>query len=130
MRVVFDTNVVVAGLVAEGLCREIVEIHLPQHTALLSPWLWEELVTKLREKFDLGLDELPLLHIYRRHALWVEAAALEQPACRDPDDDWVLATAVAGEAEVIVTGDGDLLDLRSYRGIAILSPRAFLERLS
>jgi len=55
---------------------------------------------------------------------------VEQPACRDPDDDWVLATAVAGEAEVIVTGDGDLLDLRSYRGIAILSPRAFLERLS
>ncbi|MGH9363221.1 MAG: putative toxin-antitoxin system toxin component, PIN family [Thermoanaerobaculia bacterium] len=130
MRVVFDTNVVVAGVVAEGLCREIVEIHLPQHTAVLSHQLWDELVAKLREKFDLGLDELPLLHLYRRYALWVEATALEQPACRDPDDDWVLSTAMAGEAEAIVTGDADLLDLRSYRGIAILSPRAFLERIS
>ena len=108
MRVVFDTNVVVAGVVAEGLCREIVEIHLPQHLAVLSRQLWDELVGKLREKFDLELEE---------------------PACRDPDDDWVLATAVAGEAEIIVTGDGDLLDLGGFRGIAILSPRGFLERL-
>lgn len=67
--------------------------------------------------------------VYRRHATWVEATGLEEPACRDPDDDWVLATAVAGEAEVIVTGDADLLDLRTYRGIAILSPRGFLEHL-
>jgi putative PIN family toxin of toxin-antitoxin system len=127
--VVFDTSVVVAGVVAEGLCREIVEIQLPQHLAVLSRRLWDELVTKLREKFDLELDELPLLHLYRRHAVWVEAPPLEEPACRDPDDDWVLATAVAGEAEVIVTGDGDLLDLGGFRGIAILSPRGFLERL-
>ena len=129
MRIVFDTNVVVAGVVAEGLCHEIVEIHLPQHVAILSRQLWDELVTKLREKFDLELEELPLLHLYRRHATWVEATALEKPACRDPDDDWVLATAVAGEAEVIVTGDADLLDLLAFRGIAILSPRGFLERL-
>jgi predicted nucleic acid-binding protein len=36
VRVVFDTNVVVAGIVAEGLCREILEIHLPEHEAVLS----------------------------------------------------------------------------------------------
>ena len=36
MRVVFDTNVIVAGLVAEGLCREVVEMHLPEHTPILS----------------------------------------------------------------------------------------------
>jgi uncharacterized protein len=129
LRVVFDTNVVVAGLVAQGLCREILENHLPEHEAVLSRPLWDELVTKLREKFDLGLDELPLLHLYRRQAIWVEAQALAEPTCRDPDDDWVLATAVAGEAEAIVTGDDDLLVLRGFRGIAILTPREFLERL-
>ena len=128
MRVVFDTNVIVAGLVAEGLCREVVEMHLPEHTAILSSALWDELVEKLRQKFDFTIDDLPLLHLYRRHATWVEARPLDEPVCRDPDDDSVLATALAGEAEAIVTGDADLLSLQAFRGIAILSPRQFVER--
>ena len=42
-----------AGIVAEGLCHEIVETHIPQHTPILSQPLWDGLVAKLREKFDL-----------------------------------------------------------------------------
>lgn len=126
MRIVFDTNVVVAGIVADGLCREIIESHLPEHDAILSPALWQELLDKLQSKFQLTPDELPILHLYQRHALWCEPVALDPPACRDPDDDWVLATAIAGQAEVIVTGDDDLLCLRSFQGIAILSPRQFI----
>ncbi len=129
MRAVFDTNVIVAGIVAEGLCHEIVETHIPQHIPILSQPLWDELVAKLRGKFDLEADELPVLSLYRRHATWVDPRPLETPVCRDPDDDWVLATAVAGEADVIVTGDEDLLTLRHHQGIAILKPRRFLERL-
>jgi uncharacterized protein len=49
--------------------------------------------------------------------------------CRDETDDVVLATAVAAEADAIVTGDQDLLVLGSYEGIDIVSPRSFLERL-
>jgi putative PIN family toxin of toxin-antitoxin system len=129
VRIVFDTNVIVAGIVAEGLCREIVEDHIPAHTPILSQRLWDELVEKLQTKFDLNPDDLPVLGLYRRHATWVEPAELQPPVCRDPDDDWVLATALAGEAESIVSGDDDLLVLRRYRGVAILSPRRFLERL-
>lgn len=55
---------------------------------------------------------------------------MTEPVCRDPYDDWVLATALAGEAEMIATGDDDLLVLEALRGIVILSPREFLERLS
>ena len=127
MRVVFDTNVIVAGLVAEGLCHEVIEAHLPAHTPILSAVLWEELVAVLRQKFGLRPDDLPLLHLYHRHAEWCEPRPLGRPVCRDPDDDWVLATAVAGRADVIVTGDADLLKLRTFRGTAIVSPRQFLE---
>ena len=130
MTIVFDTNVIVAGLVVEGLCREVVEIHLPDHTPILSRALWDELVEKLRDKFALTPDDLPLLALYRRHATWVEPLPLERPACRGPDDNWVLATAVAGQAEAIVTGDGDLLALSAYRGVAIMSPRQLIERLT
>ena len=48
MKLVFDTNVVVAGIVAEGLCREILEILVPEHDAILSQVLWDELVATLR----------------------------------------------------------------------------------
>lgn len=130
MRIVLDTNVVVAGIVAEGLCREIVETLLPEHRPILSSPLWGELVEKLKEKFGLDADALPVLTLYRRHATWVEASPLEEPVCRDPDDDWVLATAVTGEAEVIVTGDDDLLSLEEHAGIVILTPRAFIGKLS
>lgn len=57
MKVVFDTNVVVAGIVAEGLCREILETHMPEHEAILASVLWDELVEKLRRKFGLAPDD-------------------------------------------------------------------------
>jgi putative PIN family toxin of toxin-antitoxin system len=120
--------VIVAGIVAEGLCREILEIHVPEHTAILSEVLWDELVSTLRRKFGLAPDDLPILALYKRHADWCQPAKLAEAVCPDPDDDWVLATALAGEAELIVTGDADLLTLVAYSGIAVLSPRQFLAR--
>jgi putative PIN family toxin of toxin-antitoxin system len=130
LRVVFDTNALVAGVVAEGLCREIVETRLPDHAPILSAPLWEELVDKLEEKFDLHREDLPVLHLYRGLATWVDAPPLEPPVCRDPDDDAVLSTAVRGVAELIVTGDDDLLSLSSFRGVPIVTPRQFLERIA
>jgi putative PIN family toxin of toxin-antitoxin system len=126
---VFDTNVIVAGLVAEGLCRELIETHLPEHVAILADPLWEELVEKLRSKFNLVPEEVPFLGLYRRHAEWVQAQPLPKPVCRDADDDWVLAAALAGGAEMIVTGDPDLLVLGTHQGIGIVSPRQFIERI-
>lgn len=128
MRVVFDTNVVVAGLVAEGLCREILEIHIPEHMPILSEVLWDELVSTLRRKFGLTPDELPFLALYRQHSEWVDPPELAEPVCRDRDDDWVLATAVAGNAEAIVSGDADLLSLGSYSNVELFSPRQFVAR--
>jgi uncharacterized protein len=128
VRVVFDTNVVVAGIVAEGLCREILEIHVPEHEAVLSQPLWNELLTTLKRKFGLTADNLPVLLLYRQHAKWCEPAKLPDPLCRDPDDDLVLATALAGGAEVIVTGDADLLTIGSYSGVELISPREFVAR--
>ncbi len=128
MRVVFDTNVVVAGIVAEGLCREILEIHVPEHSAILSQVLWDELVVTLRKKFGLTPEDLPILALYRQHAAWCDPAKLAEAVCRDPDDDWVLATALAGDADAIVSGDADLLTLASYSGIEMLSPRQFVSR--
>jgi hypothetical protein len=54
----------------------------------------------------------------------------EVKVCSDPEDDKFLATAVGGKADYLVTGDvGDLLHLREYKGVAIVSPREFISRL-
>ena len=65
----------------------------------------------------------------RQQIRLVEPVTLDVPVCRDPDDDLVLATAIAAQAEIIVTGADDLLVLERHAGIAILSPRRFLQRL-
>ena len=58
-----------------------------------------------------------------------EVAPLFEEICRDPDDDMVLATAIAAQADLILTGDEDLLVLAEHGGIRILSPRQFVELL-
>ncbi len=54
---------------------------------------------------------------------------LAQPVCRDPDDDAVLALGVAASVDFIVSGDRDLLTLKSFQGIAILTPAEALQRI-
>jgi putative PIN family toxin of toxin-antitoxin system len=67
-----------------------------------------------------------LLKAYRERSTLVRPVALPHPVRRDRDDDKVLATAVAGRADIILTGDDDLLVLANYEGIRILSPRQFV----
>lgn len=129
MKLVLDTNVLLAAVLADGLCRDLVTKRIRAHELLTSERLLDELAEQLRDRFKVDPDEVPFLTAYRERATLVAAPPLPQPVCRDPDDDWVLATAVAGRADVMITGDQDLLVLGQHAGIAILSPRRFLELL-
>jgi putative PIN family toxin of toxin-antitoxin system len=127
VKVVCDTNVLVAGVVADGLCRDIVKRRLPRVDLVTSRVLLDELARTLRRKFGTNPADVPLVAAYRERATIVRPVPLPQPVCRDRDDDAVLATAVAGDADVILTGDEDLLVLGEYQGIRILTPRRFVE---
>ncbi len=69
------------------------------------------------------------LNLYRAGSSLVVPEALPAPICREAADDVVLATALAAGADAIVSGDQDLLVLRSYERIRIISPRSLLEEL-
>ncbi len=129
MRLVIDTNVFIASAVADGFCRDLVRIRLRPHAIITSEPLLEELRRTLRTKFKADPDKLPLVAALCEEAEIVTPVSLGERVCRDKDDDVVLATAVAGRAAVIVTGDDDLLALKKFRDIRILSPRQFLELL-
>ena len=130
MIVVLDTNVIVAAMVAKGLCHEVVVRGLGSCTVVTSQPLLDELEHTLQTKFALGPASRAFLEQLRVRVRIVEPAPLEAPVSRDADDDGVLATAVAAGAALIVTGDQDLLVIGRYHGIDIVSPRDFLKRLS
>lgn len=130
MIVVFDTNVIVAALVAKGLCHEVVVRGLGAGTVITSTALLDELTDTLGAKFSLGPAATAFLEQWRLRVHLVDAKPLASPVSRDADDDVVLATAVAGGASVIVTGDQDLLVLGRFHDIDIIPPREFLKRLA
>ena len=129
MTVVLDTNVLVAALVAKGLCLEVVLRTVRMRCLASSVVLLEELETTLQEKFEITPRVASFLELFRSQVRLVEPFALPTAICRDPDDDVVLGTALAAGADIIVTGDKDLLVLDTYEGIRIRSPRQFLKGL-
>lgn len=126
MRVVFDTNVLISAVVSDGLCRVLLNHTLHLHSLILSDFILHELREKVRGKFRFSPDRIATISsMILEEAVLVDAIPLEQPVCRDPDDDWILATALAGNADCLVTGDKDLLVLKEFQGIPILSPSEF-----
>lgn len=130
MRLVVDTNVLLSAILRDGACRELVRTQLLPHELFVSKGLLDELEEKLRKKFRRDPVDVPLVDAYRRRAQRVRVEPLPAPVCRDPDDDLVLATAIAARADAIITGDNDLVSMGSHEGIVIVTPRAFLSGLA
>jgi putative PIN family toxin of toxin-antitoxin system len=129
VRVIVDTNVLLAGLFWQGPPHQLLErLRSGTLTLVSSPALLMELADVLgRAKFDAiltrsGVSGERTLAAVRQLVEVFEPPPLPQRVCRDPDDDGVLALALFAQAELIVSGDADLLALGSYQGIPIVSP--------
>jgi len=133
-RVILDTSVLVSSLLYGGVPREIVQRAETGHHLILSPALVDELSATLRkprfEKFALTDATITALTTrLRRTGEVVDELADVSAFAADPNDTHLLALAVTGRADYLVTGDKALLDLGSYEGTRIVSPRAFLDVL-
>lgn len=134
MRLVLDTNVVLASIISPaGVCSRVLELVLEgAATAICSAGLEEEYREVLnREKFaylrtTTALDPAIIIDALIRSAEIVAVSEIAPVVGRDPADDHVIACAVAGGADFIVSGDKHLLDLETWEGIEILRPRAML----
>lgn len=130
MRLVADTNVVVSGLLWLGNPGRILEAAaVGQVTIYTSPVLLSELAATLKTpklvrpilRSGLALDDL--LGRYLNVAIVVQPASVPEIIPNDPDDDHVLACALAANAEMIITGDKHLHSLGGeYQGIRIIAP--------
>jgi len=129
-RVIVDTNLLISRLLVPHSVAGRVVSRLIKITRLLvsEDTLAELAQTISRDKFNPYVsleDRQEFFRLYARLAEWVPISSTVR-VCRDPNDDKFLELAVDGQAQMVVTGDKDLLGLSQYRGIEILTPAAVL----
>ncbi len=129
MRIFLDTNVLVSAYAARGICADLVRFILAEHELMTGEVNLEELRRVLLERFAAPLEQVDAIESELRAETVVPRPA--EPASvrvRDPDDAWVLASALNGGADLLVTGDRDLLDVAGQVSIPVVDPRGCWDR--
>jgi uncharacterized protein len=127
VRVLLDSSVLIAAHISRaGVCAELLDDVLMDHQLVVSDFILDEVVRKLREKFHFPARQVASVRSALAAAAdCVTPADIPADRCRDAADLPVLGTAAAGKVDVLVTVDKDLLVLLSFDGIAIVKPGGF-----
>ncbi len=130
MKVFLDTNVLVSAFTARGLCADLLRFLLAEHDVMTGEVNLVELRRVLTEHFRASDRQLAIVERQLRDQMVVPRPVAPSPLpLRDPDDAWVLASAIAGAADVLVSGDKDLLTVAAHPPLPNLSPREAWEWL-
>lgn len=126
MRVFLDTNVLVSAFATRGLCADLFRHILAEHELVIGDVVLDELTRVLATRFEMPAAAIAEITTFLRQYPSVPRPAEPSPLpVTDVDDGWVLASAVDGEADVLVTGDKDLLSVADQAPVRILDPRGF-----
>lgn len=127
MKVFLDTNVLVSGFATRGLCADLIRLVLAEHELIVGEVVLRELERVLEQKIGLPADQIQeILAFLEGQTVQTTPRSLAAIPVRDRDDQWVLASALAAKADVLVTGDKDLLDVaEEVSGLTITDPRGF-----
>ena len=127
MRVFLDTNVLISAHATRGLCRDVLRLVLAEHTLITAEVVLTELERVLTTKFKMPIDVVrDVVDPLCEHHVEPRPETIGALVVRDPDDAWVLASALAARAEVLVSGDPDLLVLaETIPELHITNPRGF-----
>lgn len=130
MRVFLDTNVLVAAFATRGLCADVMRVVLAEHELMTSEVVLEELRDVLHRRLKLPASTIAdIVALLRAQEVVAKLSKPSDVPVRDPDDRWILASAAAGRADVLVTGDQDLLAVAEAAPLPILDPRGFWSKL-
>ncbi len=141
IRVVLDTNVFVSALLTpDSLPARILELILEGNLRLvISPGIIQELIsvfrypmTKKSLKKHRLTDEEVADAIFKilKIATITPGSEIVQDASPDPADDMVLSCALEGQADFLISGDQDLIKIKSYEGVKIVTPATFLQEIT
>ena len=130
MRILLDTNVLASAFGTRGLCADVLRVALSDHELVVPEVVLAELRRVLQKQF-----KVPRLLVQEIESLLREHQVISKPAnpgpvrLRDRSDEWVIASALDGRADIIVSGDGDLLALGDTGPVPVLSPRQFWDSI-
>ena len=131
MKIVCDTNILISGILFGGKPREISRLYSSGTVAnCISPVILKEVEeVLLRLKFSLKAEQVyEIIRLFRDAFTLVSPDRCLSIVTVDPDDNRILETALATEADAIVSGDVHLLDLVNWNGIPVLSADTFLKK--
>lgn len=134
-RVVIDTNVLISGLIQKsGFPFKVVKFWEDEVIVLITSIATIEEAErvlnypKIRKRYALTNDDISrTVSNLLKYSVLVEDPPIPNVIEQDPDDNKILATALAGKADYIISGDMHLLTLKNYRGIEIVTPKRFCE---
>jgi uncharacterized protein len=130
MKVFVDTSVLVSAMATRGLCADVLREILTSHQLVVSVPLFNELKRVLREKLRIPRELIDdAMEMLQQDAHFATPSTLSDVKIRDKDDLMILSSALNGNADLLVTGDKELLDLSEIEGMEIVSPRGFWERM-
>jgi len=132
MKLVLDSNVLIAAFASEGLCHSLLEYCLENASVFLTETLCQEVRKGLEKKVRLPsflIDEIISLLKEQMEYVPPSPSLFSPGECRDPKDLFLLNLAAAQKCEYLVTGDHDLLVLHEVRSVKIVSPREFWNRI-
>ena len=128
MRIVLDTNVLIAAALKGGFSEQILQLAKKKEivTLICAKEILEELKSKLISKFRwLEYDAESFANQIEKISELVEIKGTLSVISRDPKDNKILECALSGNTDIIVTSDQDLIKLKEFRGIAIIHPKTF-----
>jgi putative PIN family toxin of toxin-antitoxin system len=126
-RICLDSNVLVAAFVARGLCADLLRLVMSEYELVAPELVAQNVRRTLSEKLKASPAALSTVEaIFERCDIVARGDSPSPIAVRDPDDERVLADAKSAGAEILVSGDQDLLLVAEGSPIRILSPRAFM----
>lgn len=130
MRVFLDTNVIASATATRGLCADVLRTVIEFHELVVSDALFHEIKRVLREKFGAS-DALiaDVLWLLQQDTLFAESEPLAGLRLKDSADIAMVSSAINGRAELLVTGDKEILALKIIGDLEIVSPRQFWERI-
>jgi putative PIN family toxin of toxin-antitoxin system len=126
MKILFDTNVLIAAFIGRGYSYEVVEDSIHGHALYSTPFIIKEFKKTFKNKFrypESMINEL----VGFTHNFFIQGKTGQtiNQICRDTRDNHILADAVINGIDIIITGDKDLLALKNYKGIKIISPKEY-----
>jgi putative PIN family toxin of toxin-antitoxin system len=131
MKVFLDTTVLVSSVATRGLCADVFREVITNHQLVISPSLFTEVETVLREKIGAPQDNITsFTDLLKQDSIISDSNDLLVINIQDTTDIPILSSAYYEKAEYFITGDKQILALIKVKEMAIVSPRMFWEKLT